>query len=205
APAPVSTLSCASGAAEATRGNFVISGLCGLGLFGDHVQVQLAAAVDLGQFDLDLLAHREYVLDAVDPLAADQLAHLGDVQEPVLAGGQGNEGTEGHGLDDRSDEPLPHLGHLRVGDAVDGSTRRVGGGPVGGVDVDGAVVLDGDVGAGVLLDLVDHLALGADDLTDLGHRDLHGQHARGSGRHLVRGVDGRGHHVQDVQSRLAGL
>src|SRR5690625_8054391 len=73
APAPVSTLSCASGAAEATRGSFVISGLCGLGLFGDHVQGQLAAAVDLGQFDLDLLAHREYVLDAVDALAADQL------------------------------------------------------------------------------------------------------------------------------------
>ncbi len=33
--------------------------------------------------------------------------------------------------------------------------------------VNGAVVLDGDVSAGLVLDLVDHLALGADDLADL--------------------------------------
>ena len=39
-------------------------------------------------------------------------------------------------------------------------------------DVDGAVVLDGDVSAGLVLDLVDHLALGADNLTDLVNRDV---------------------------------
>src|SRR5690606_33576890 len=76
---------------------------------------------------------------------------------------------------------------------------------VGGADVDGAVVLDGDVGARVLLDLVDHLALGADDLADLVHGDLHGDDPRGVRGHLVRDVDGLAHHVEDVQPRVAGL
>ena len=40
-------------------------------------------------------------------------------------------------------------------------------------NVDGAVVLDVDLGAGVGTDLLDHLAAGADDLADLVHVDLH--------------------------------
>ena len=71
------------------------------------------------------------------------------------------------------EEALADLGHLRVGDGVDHRASRLGRRAVGRTDVDGAVVLDRDVGAGLVLDLVDHLALRADDLADLVDRDLH--------------------------------
>ena len=50
-----------------------------------------------------------------------------------------------------------------------------------------------------------HLALGADDLADLVHGDVDGQDARGRGGHLVGGVDGPGHDVEDVEAGVAGL
>ena len=78
-------------------------------------------------------------------------------------------------------------------------------GPVGGADVDRAVVLDGDLGAGVLLDRVDHLALGADDLADLVHRDLDRDDPRRLGAHLARGVDRLAHDLQDREPGPAGL
>src|SRR5690606_19064073 len=133
----------------------------------DGVQGQLAAGVDLGELDLDLLAHPEDVLDVLHALATDEPADLRDVEQAVLARGQGDEGAEGRRLDDGPDEALADLRHLRVGDGVDRLAGGLGRGAVGRADVDGAVVLDGDVRAGVLLDLVDHLALRADDLTDL--------------------------------------
>ena len=169
------------------------------------MQAQLAALVDLGQLDLDLVPDVEDVLDVLHALAADEPADLGDVEQAVLAGGQRDEGAEGRGLDHGAHEALADLGHLRVGDGVDGVAGRLGRGAVGGADVDGAVVLDRQVRAGVLLDLVNHLALGADDLTDLVHRDAHGQDTRGRGGHLVGGVDGLGQDVEDEQAGVAGL
>ena len=100
---------------------------------------------------------------------------------------------------------IADLGHLRVGDGVDAVHRGLCRGAVGGADVDRAVVLDGDVGAGLVLDGVDHLALGADDRADLVDRDAHRGHPRGVGAHLVGGVDGLVHHVEDVQPGRAGL
>src|ERR1044072_2360481 len=61
------------------------------------------------------------------------------------------------------------------------------------------------IGAGVLLDLVDHLALGADDLADLVHGDLDGDDPRGVRGHLVRRVDRFHHHVEDVEAGVTGL
>ena len=52
----------------------------------DRDQRQLAAVVDLADLDLDLVADVHHVVDVLDPLAAVQLADLGDVQQPVLAG-----------------------------------------------------------------------------------------------------------------------
>ena len=52
-----------------------------------------------------------------------------------------------------------------------------------------AVVVDGDVRTGLLLQRVDDLALGPDDLTDLVDRDLHGDDLRravGHVRHAAR-------------------
>src|SRR5690625_3156751 len=194
-----------------TLGLFV--GLLAVGLLGGRllrlvdyrVQRQLAARVDLGQLDLDLLADVEDVFDVLHALATDEAPDLRDVQEAVLTRRQRDEGAEGRRLDDGPDEALPHLWHLRVGDGVDRLAGGLGRRAVGRADVDGTVALDRDVGAGVLLDLVDHLALGADDLTDLVDGDLDGDDARSGGCHLVGGVDDLCHDVEDVEAGVARL
>src|SRR3546814_3609977 len=76
---------------------------------------------------------------------------------------------------------------------------------IGRADVDGAVLLDGDVGARGVLDRVDRLALGADELADLVDRDLHADHARSGRGHLIRTVDRGVEHAEDRQSRLVSL
>ena len=124
---------------------------------------------------------------------------------PSLPGSSETNAPKVGRLHDGAEEPLADLGHLRVGDRVDHRASGLGRRAVGGADVDGAVVLDRDLGAGLVLDLVDHLALRADDLADLVDRDLHADDARRVRRHLVRGVDGLGHDVEDVQARVAGL
>src|SRR5918994_6715214 len=91
----------------------------GLALGEHRCERQLAARVDLLELDLDLLAHGEDVLDGVDPLASDELAHLRDVEKPVLARQKRDERTEGRRLDDRPEEALADLRHLGVGDGVD--------------------------------------------------------------------------------------
>src|SRR5659263_201519 len=150
-----------------TRCGRVGSGRGAVGTIGDHgVQRDLAARVDLGNLDLDLLADRDDVLDVLHPLATDEPADLRDVQQTVAARAERDERAEGRRLHDGADEALTDLRHVRVGDRVDHLTRGLGRGAVGRTDVHGAVVLDRDVGAGVGLDLVDHLALRADDLAD---------------------------------------
>src|SRR5215468_9174921 len=171
----------------------------------DRDQRQLAAVVDLADLDLDLVANLDDVVDVLDPRAAVQLADLGDVQQAVLAGQQRDERAERGRLHHGAKEALTHLGDVRVGDRVDRGPRRLGRRAVGGPDVDGAVVLDGDLGAGVVLDRVDHLALRADDLADLVHRDLDRDDPRGVGRHLPRLGDGAAHDVQDGEPGRAGL
>ena len=118
------------------------------------------------------MAQRQHVLHIVDPLA---LAHLGDVHESVTAGEDVDERTElgdGH-----------HFAHVhgtvlhlrRIEDQLDTATGFGNGGAVHGTNGHGAnhaIVVDRDVGAGLLLDLVDDLALGPDDLPDLVHGDL---------------------------------
>src|SRR3954452_7477314 len=65
--------------------------LGGLALLHHRHQRQLAAVVDLGDLDLELLADRDDVLDVVDPLAAGQGTQLADVQQAVLAGQERDE------------------------------------------------------------------------------------------------------------------
>ena len=90
---------------------------------------------------------------------------------PSLPGHQRDERTEVRRLDHGAEVALADLGHRRVGDLVDGLAGGLGRLAVGGTDVDGAVVLDRQLGAGVVLDLVDDLALGPDHLADLVDRD----------------------------------
>src|SRR4051794_39175232 len=93
---------------EAGRAN---SGLDGLGRGGvgrllargplvhDRDERELAAGVDLGDLNLHLVADLDDVLDILDPLAAGDLAQLRDVQQPILAWEQRDEGAERRGLD----------------------------------------------------------------------------------------------------------
>src|SRR5690242_17205638 len=64
-------------------------------LIVDEHEADLAALVDLGDLDLQLVADVHDVLDLADPLAAAQLA---DVQQAVLARQQGDESAEGRRL-----------------------------------------------------------------------------------------------------------
>ena len=80
---------------------------------------------------------------------------------------------------------------------------------VDGADRDGAdhaVVVDGDVGAGLGLDGVDDLALRPDDLADLVDRDLEADDLRGGLADLGAGLgDGLLHDLEDRQAGLLGL
>src|SRR5690242_8179660 len=71
-----------------------LGGLGGLALLHHRNQRELAAVVDLGDLDLELLADRDDVLDVVDALATGEGTQLADVQQAVLAGQQRDERTE---------------------------------------------------------------------------------------------------------------
>ena len=72
--------------------------------------------------------------------------------------------------------------------------------------MDGAVLLDVDLGARLLLDAADHLAAAADDVADLVHRDVDRLDAGRELRELLaRRLDGLQHGVQDVGAALARL
>jgi hypothetical protein len=75
-----------------------------------------------------------------------------------------------------------------------------------GRDLDRAVVLDVDLGAGLFHDLADHLAAGADHFADLVGRDLDGLDARREFAQLGAGAGQRlGHLAQDVHAAVLGL
>src|SRR5919107_3352167 len=119
APAPVGVGSATVSGLRGSGGLGVgrRGGLAGAVTLGSHRdEADLAAGVDVGDLDLQLVADVDDVLDLADPLAATQLA---DVDQAVLAREQGHEGAERRRLDDGAEEALPDLGHLRVGDRVD--------------------------------------------------------------------------------------
>src|SRR5690606_19385008 len=96
------------------------------------------------------------------------------------------------------------LAHLHVGgDVEDALARRLAALGRDAGDRDGAVVLDLDGGAGLLLDAADDHAALADDVADLVRVDLDLDDARGEARELVpRALDRLLHDLQDLQPRL---
>src|SRR5699024_6026155 len=165
-------------------------------------QTDLAAVVDVGDLHLDLVANVDDVLALADAFAVTELR---DVDETVLAGHQRHERTERRGLDHGAEVPFPDLRQLRIGDRVDPVDRRLGRRTVGGTHVNGAVVLDRDVRTGLLGDRVDHLALGADDLTDLVGGNLHAGHPRRVRTHLIRLRNRFRDDPQDGHTSVPGL
>src|SRR4029077_18648790 len=96
---------------------------------------------------------------------------------------------------------------LRIGgDRLDPLDRGLHGFTVGGGDLNGAVILAYALGAGLLDDLADHLAAGADHFADLVGGDLEGLDARRVFAELgARGGQGFRHFTQDVDAPFLGL
>ena len=131
------------------------------------------------------------------------------MHQTVAAGEDADEGAE---LGDVHHPALVHRAHLGGGRIHDQHDLALGLGHLVAVrrgdrhDADHAVVVDADVGSGLGLDGVDHLALRADDLTDLLHRDLERLDLRGVLADVVTRAGNRlGHDPEDRQSGFLGL
>src|SRR3954470_1337349 len=165
-----------------------------------HRQADLAARVDLEDLDLHFLAFGDDVGGALDPL----VLHLGDVDEAVLAAHEVHERAEIDDVDHLAGVDLADLGLLD--DAGDPAAGRFDLAEVRRADLDHALVVDVDLGAGGGDDLADHLAAGADDVANLRLVDLHRLDPRRVGRELLAGVVERlGHLGEDVGAAGTGL
>ena len=114
---------------------------------------------------------------------------------------------EGAEIDDLDHLAAIDHAHLGLGDdAADPFDRLVGGPGIDRRDLDRAVILDVDLGAGHLADLADHLASGADDLADLVLRDGQGgDPGRVLAYPLARARQRNVHSVEDVEPPIARL
>src|SRR6266849_5401891 len=126
-----------------------------------HAELDLAAVVEAEDLDLHLVAHLYHIGDFPDTLRCQ----LADVDETVLGAEEIHEGAKIDDLDDLAVVDDAELG-LRD-DAADPVDCRLRGVAVDGGDLDRAVILDIDLGAGNLADLANHLAAGPDHFTDL--------------------------------------
>src|SRR6185312_7776611 len=174
----------------------------GAGLLIDdlHRQLDLAAIVEAEDLHLDLVAEIHHVRDLGDAARRQ----LRDVHEPVAAAEEVHEGAEIDHLHD-----LAGVDHADLGlgdDALDPVDRGLALLGVDRGDLDGAVVLDVDLGAGGLGDLADHLAASADHFADLVLRDGElGDARRVLADALARAAEALGHLAQDVQAAVLGL
>ena len=131
------------------------------------------------------------------------------MHQAVAAGEDVDERTELGDVDDATHVGRADVGLRRVDDGEDASLRllhlrRLDG--ADGDDADRAVVVDRDVGAGLLLDRVDDLALGPDDLADLVHRDGDRDDLRCRGGDLGARLGDAGVHVrEDLGAGFLGL
>src|SRR5512140_1367832 len=162
-------------------------------------ETDLPVPVHLEDADGDVVVLLEAVGD-VDPVLRD----LGNVEQAVGAREDFHECAEIHDLAHSSLVDLPNLGALRDPlDDGDGRPRRIG---VHRGDLHGAVVVDVDLHARLLLDPADDLSSRADDLPDLvglHHHHVDPRCVRGEVGAV--GVDHGVHLLQDVETTLAGL
>src|SRR6202000_86928 len=167
---------------------------------GLHAEADTPLLVDLQHLDLDHIAFLELVADALDTLFGD----LRDVHQAVAARQDGHEGAEVHQFDDLA---LVDATHFHIGgDVLDALAGGFALGLVHGGDLDGAVVLDLDGRAGLLLDAAHHYAALADDVADLLGVDLDDHDARRPLGHVGTGLgDDLVHLAEDVQTAVLRL
>src|ERR1035437_1416920 len=113
-------------------------------------QVDPALAVDVGDDNHHLVAHRDHVLDGRDVV----VGQLADTDQTLLAGQDLHEGAEGHEAGHGAQVQGADLD--LAGEGLDPVDRLAGVLAGDGGDLHGAVVLDVDLRARLLLDLPDH-------------------------------------------------
>ena len=169
-------------------------------------QGDLSVGIDVVDRHLEILAQLEHVLDLVDAPATSE---LGDVHQAVTTRKDVDEGTELGDVDHLARVDRTDLCGRRIEDQLDLTLSLVDGSHVDRGDRNDsvlAVVVDTDVGSGLGLDRVDHLALGPDDLTDLVGRDLDADDlGRCLGELGAWAVECLGHDPEDLQSGVTGL
>src|ERR1035437_7247396 len=163
-------------------------------------EIDATLAVDLGHYDHDLVAYRDHVLDRGDVV----VGQLADPDQAFLTGEDLDEAAEAHDPGDLAQIQTADL--YVAGQRLDPLDRLARVLTRHCCDLDRAVVLDVDLGAGFLLDLADHGAALADDVADLLGVDLDGDDARRVVAHLgAARRDDRVHLVEDGHSGFVGL
>src|SRR4029077_18494142 len=126
-----------------------------------HAELDLAAVVEAEHLDLDGVAD----LDDVGNLADALRRQLADMNEPVARAEEVHESAEIDDLDDLA--IVDRIGLRLRDDAADPVDRRLRGVGVDRGNLDRAVIVDVDLGAGGLDDLADDLAAAAAPLEAL--------------------------------------
>src|ERR1035437_1989593 len=163
-------------------------------------EVDPALAVDLDHHNHDLVADRDNVLDGRDVV----VGQLADPDQALFAGQDLDEAAEAHDPGDLAQVQSADLD--LASDRLDPLDRLARAIALRCSDLDRAVILNADLGAGLLLDLADHGAALADDVADLLRVDLDGDDARREAAHIrTAGRDDRVHLVEDGHPRGVGL
>src|SRR5450759_4242134 len=159
-------------------------------------EVDPALAVDLDHHNHDLVTDRNSVLDGRDVV----VGQLADPDQAFFTGQDLDETAEAHDPGDLAQVKSADLdlASERL-DPLDRLARAVA---RHCSDLNRAVILDADLGAGFLLDLADHGAALADDVADLLGVDLYRDDARREAAHLR--TAGRNDSVHLVEDRHPG-
>src|SRR5262249_49593434 len=144
-----------------------------------HRQADAPLAIDLEDLHANHVALAQLVADALDALVGD----LRDVHQAITPRQDGDEGAEVHQARHLALVDLPDLDV--GGDQLDAPLRLASGGAGDGGDLDRAVALDVDGGAGLLGDLADHRAALTDDVANLLRIDLERDDRGRPLRHLL--------------------
>src|SRR5699024_1276855 len=116
-------------------------------------------------------------------------AQVGDVNEPIAEWGASNECAEAYSFHNRAQETHAYLWQLRIRHGIDLFDSSISCFTGSRRDINGTVVLNGDVRSGFLGDGVDGFALRSNQLANLRYCDLDRRNLWSLGRHSIWAVN----------------